>query len=331
LQSFHDELEKTNPDLWRSLAGADFLKDKPAIDAIAVTEGPGLEPALWVGINFARVLSAIWNIPIVPIDHMEGHIVGSLIDPEALQGVWQALKPLPLPAVALLVSGGHTELVSINPANTEKDGDKGAFHYVILGQTKDDAVGEAFDKTARMLGLPYPGGPHISKLSHEAYEAGIPSPVTLPRPMIHSRDLDFSFSGLKTAVLYAVRDAEKAGIFGDKATPAQNDMFRKGMAYELEQSIADVLDAKLRSAIEKMGARSIIIGGGVSANHFLRQRFEKTAKKYDIPLLLPSLNATGDNALMIAIAGALEEEARLDRKLPAFDGELKAKGTKKLA
>jgi N6-L-threonylcarbamoyladenine synthase len=103
------------------------------------------------------------------------------------------------------------------------------------------------------------------------------------------------------------------------------------MAYELEQSIADVLDAKLRSAIEKMGARSIIIGGGVSANHFLRQRFEKTAKKYDIPLLLPSLNATGDNALMIAIAGALEEEARLDRKLPAFDGELKAKGTKKLA
>ncbi len=308
LESFRIELEKANPDLWESISHADFLKNIPVIDKIAVTEGPGLEPALWVGINFARVLSALWNIPVIPINHMEGHIVGSLLESDASDGAWQKLKALPLPALALLISGGHTELISI----------KNIGDYKIIGQTKDDAVGEAFDKAARLLGLPYPGGPHIAKLAHEAYEGKIPVPLILPRPMLKSGDLDFSFSGLKTAVLYAVRDEIKKN--GEKLS----DDFKKGLAYEFEQAAADVLDSKLRAAVEKTGARSIIIGGGVAANHVLRARFEKMANEFDIPIFLPSRHISGDNALMIALAGALDEKVGTD------GGKIHAQGTKRL-
>ena len=217
---------------------------------------------------------------------MEGHVVGSLLPSDAANGAWQKLHNLPLPSIALLISGGHTELVSI------KMGGKGVFRYEIIGQTKDDAVGEAFDKAARLLGLPYPGGPHIARLAQEAVEAekasrhrglhdamGVFS-VKLPRPMIKSGDLDFSFSGLKTAVLYAVRDAEKAGITGDKAKDsAKTEAWKRGLAREFENAVADVLDSKLRSAIDKIGAQSVIIGGGVAANHVLRARFEKDCKR----------------------------------------------------
>jgi N6-L-threonylcarbamoyladenine synthase len=322
--SFKVELEKANPDLWESLSHAEFLKNIPAIDCIALTEGPGLEPALWVGINFARVIGALWDIPIIPINHMEGHIVGSLLESDATNGAWQKLHELPLPSIALLISGGHTELVSINQA--DKNG--GAFHYKIIGQTRDDAVGEAFDKAARLLGLPYPGGPHIARLAQEAYEASHHKgphdttnafPVKLPRPMIKSGDLDFSFSGLKTAVLYAVRDEVKKN--GEKLS----DVFKRGVAYEFEQAVADVLESKLRMAIEKTGAQSIIIGGGVAANHVLRARFEKTAGEYGIPIFMPSRHISGDNALMIALAAALDE------KPPARGRELRADGTKRLS
>jgi N6-L-threonylcarbamoyladenine synthase len=319
LESFRIELEKANPDLWESISHAEFLKNIPSIDKIAVTEGPGLEPALWVGINFARVLGELWGIPIIPINHMEGHIVGSLLPSDAANGAWQKLKALPLPAIALLISGGHTELVSI------KKGGKGVFRYEIIGQTKDDAVGEAFDKAARLLGLPYPGGPHIAKLAHEAYEEKIPAPIKLPRPMLKSGDLDFSFSGLKTAVLYAVRDEIKKN--GEKLA----DTFKKGLAYEFEQAVADVLDAKLRSAIERTASRSIIIGGGVAANHVLRARFEDTAKEYGIPIFMPSRHISGDNALMIALAGALDRTRDDSEKPPAKGRELRADGTKRLS
>ncbi len=317
LDSFEPELEKSNPDLYESLIHADFLKNIPAIDSIAVTEGPGLEPALWVGINFARVLGALWGIPIIPIDHMEGHIVGSLLASDEPYGAWQKLKELPLPAIALLISGGHTELVSIKPIGK----------YDIIGQTKDDAVGEAFDKAARLLGLPYPGGPHIARLAHEAcqasrhgalHEAVAALQIKLPRPMIKSGDLDFSFSGLKTAVLYTVRDEVK------KNGETLSDTFKKGLSYEFEQAVADVLDAKLRAAVDKIGARAIAIGGGVAANHVLRARFESVAKEYDIPLFMPSRHISGDNALMIAIAGSLNMDTTGSR-------ELRADGTKKLA
>jgi len=319
LESFRADVERQNPELFESFAGADFLKTVPPIDRIAVTEGPGLEPALWVGINFARMLAALWSVPIIPVDHMEGHILGSLLPSDATNGVWQKLYDAPLPAIALLISGGHTELVKISKLG----------NYEILGRTKDDAVGEAFDKAARLIGLPYPGGPHLAELSHKAWEEKIPSPVKLPRPMLKSGDLDFSFAGLKTAVLYAVRDAagQKFPSANHPSTTDHfelSDTFKKGLAHEFEQAVADTLDGKLRMAIERIGAKSIIVGGGVSANHFLRQRFTATAGEYNIPIFMPSRHISGDNALMIAVAGALHHS---DAKTPRL---IRAHGTKRL-
>ncbi len=336
LESFRPEIAPQNPDLFESFEHADFLEAVPPIDRIAVTDGPGLEPALWVGINFARILGALWNIPIIPVNHMEGHIVGSLLESDAANGAWQRLKPIDFPAIALLISGGHTELVRIDgsersedkflqsrglePAKRPQARKERAFaplHYTILGQTKDDAVGEAFDKVARLLGLPYPGGPHISRLSYEAHEENIDSPVKLPRPMIRSGNLDFSFSGLKTAVLYAVRaNAEANG--------GLSDSFKKGLAREFEQAVMETLDSKLRAAIESVGARTIIVGGGVSANTALRACFEKTAGEFEIPLYLPSRHISGDNALMIALAGAMDSTEHI------ASTNLKAHGTKRL-
>lgn len=292
--------------LEKLLVEAHLSSDKPTINAIAVTEGPGLEPALWTGIVFAQELSKKWNVPVLPVNHMEGHIVGSLLTSDVADGTWQPLKTLPTPSLALLISGGHTELVSI-----EKIG-----LYKIIGRTKDDAVGEAFDKVARLLGLPYPGGPQISMLAHEAREKNIVSLVTLPRPMISSKDLDFSFSGLKTAVLYAIRGAEK--------TPdgKLSENFISGLCREFEDAVTETLTTKLRVAIEDTGAQSIIIGGGVAANITLRDQFEIIASEYGIPLFMPSKHISGDNALMIALAGAL------DTSKPSRT--LKAHGTKKL-
>ena len=280
--SFKVELERANPDLWESLSHAEFLKNIPAIDRIAVTEGPGLEPALWVGINFARILGALWNVPIIPVNHMEGHIVGSLLPSDAANGAWQKLHDLPLPSIALLISGGHTELVNSDYSNSIlalPNNDWIAFHYPIPSSAKQKTTPWAKPSTRPLdlLGLPYPGGPHIARLAHEAYLEKIPAPIKLPRPMIKSGDLDFSFSGLKTAVLYAVRD--------EIAKNGENlsDAFKKGLAHEFETAVSDVLDAKLRMAIEKTSAKSIIIGGGVAANHVLRARFEKTAENTVFP------------------------------------------------
>ncbi len=306
LEPFIKGLTQQNPDLFESLTHADFLKQIPKIDRIAVTEGPGLEPTLWVGIMFARILGALWKIPIIPVNHMEGHIVGSLLASDAPHGSWQRLKDLPMPAITLLISGGHTQLVLVPRLGS----------YEIVGETKDDAVGEAFDKVARLIGLPYPGGPHISKLADQAAAEHIESPVTLPRPMIASKDEDFSFSGLKTAVLYAVRDA------ADKETGALSDSFKKGLALEFETAVAETLSVKLKHAIDKHAAGSIIIGGGVSANRMLRERFAHIAEEYGIPLYMPSAHISGDNALMIALAGALD--ARPHATEPT------AQGTKRL-
>lgn len=307
---------------------------KPHIDAIAVTEGPGLEPALWTGIVFAERLANEWGVPVIPVNHMEGHIVGSLLNSDTPDGTWQKLKELPMPSLAFLISGGHTELVTItqqneggihipsNPAGADRWlpilGFTGmcmppSFCYTVIGATKDDAVGEAFDKVARVLGLPYPGGPQISRLAEEARAAGIASSVKLPRPMIHSKDLQFSFSGLKTAVLYAARDAEKAGVF--------DDIFKKGLAREFEDAVIETLSSKLRNALEQTSAQSLIIGGGVSANAMLRTAFEAIAQEFGIPIFMPSRHVSGDNALMIALAGSLSG---------APSSKLKAHGTKKL-
>ena len=275
--------------------------ETPKIDAIAVTYGPGLEPALWTGISFAKALSLIWNKPIIPINHMEGHILSVLL-PEAKIGL-KVKTRLSLPAVALLISGGHTELVLI----------KDWLKYKVIGHTRDDAVGEAFDKVARMLGLPYPGGPEISKMTAEFKGQ---KTITLPRPMIKSENLDFSFSGLKTAVLYLIK---KIGILSEET--------KREIAHEFEESVVEVLVSKTRRALEHYSVKSLIIGGGVIANKKIRSAFQ-TMTNEEFPklkLLVPHSELSTDNATMIAIAGYfrwLDKNARGKK----YSKNIKAKG-----
>lgn len=302
-----------NQDLLESFVDIEFLRHIPNIDRIAVTEGPGLEPALWVGISFGQILSELWSLPLIPVNHMEGHVIGSLLNNEIEMGKWVSLKKLNFPAISLLISGGHTELVEIAQNSSTQTF---PLSYKIIGQTKDDAVGEAFDKVARLLDLPYPGGPQISRLAKEAESENITVDFKLPRPMLNSADLDFSFSGLKTAVLYAVRDHKNA-------VGTVDDIFKKGLALEFELCVEEIFAKKLRNAIDKIGAQAIIVGGGVVANTRLRSSFEKIAKEYNLPLYLPSGHVSGDNALMIALAGAIDERV--------YNNPLKADGTKRLA
>jgi N6-L-threonylcarbamoyladenine synthase len=268
--------------------------DPPKIDAIAVTQGPGLEPALWVGLNFAKALALIWKTPVIPVNHMEGHMLASLLKPSEEDHM--TLSTPKFPALGLLVSGGHTELVLMR--------DWGS--YEIVGQTKDDAVGEAFDKVARILGLPYPGGPEIS----HAAETGRPNMYTLPRPMLHSKDYDFSFSGLKTAVLYMVKKIETL----DEQTKAD-------IAREFELACVDVLTTKTKRAIEEFGAQSVILGGGVSANKRLRETLASmiTEQFPGVDLYVPEAALSTDNALMIAIAAVLSpNQAKNPQELKAL-------------
>ncbi len=250
---------------------------RPPIDLIAVTSGPGLEPALWVGVNFAKALSQLWQIPVVPVDHMEGHILASIYD-------GHRLAPLAFPAVALLVSGGHTELILMR--------DWG--QYEKIGKTRDDAVGEAFDKVARLLGLPYPGGPEISKLAKEARAAHLPEYAKLPAPMLNSGDLDFSFSGLKTAVRNAVD--------GKNLTASE----RAALARDFEDVVVRVLVHKLTMAIDGFGIKSVVIGGGVAANNYLRSAVTALGAPTAYPdtsFYLPDPTLSTDNSIMIALAG----------------------------
>lgn len=258
--------------------------DEKDIEAIAVTQGPGLEPALWTGIAFAEDFGKLHSVPIIPINHMEGHIVSTLLFDSKPHQDFKKLKPFELPAMAVLISGGHTEIVHIEALGA----------YKVLGRTRDDAVGEAFDKVARMLGLPYPGGVQISALAEEARTENLPKTITLPRPMIHSKDLDFSFAGLKTSVLYLLQSTEKV-----------TDEIKKEIAREFEDAVTEVIISKTRTALESSGYKMLIIGGGVIANKHIREAFEKLASTFNIPLYLPASGLSGDNALMIALAGAL--------------------------
>lgn len=265
---------------------------KPDIDMIAVTQGPGLEPALWVGISFARALSYYWNIPLVGTNHMKGHIFSVLLNQTEIQ----------FPALALLLSGGHTEIVELNSLSDFK----------ILGKTKDDAVGESYDKVARMMGYEYPGGPKVAQLAQQARDTNILSgDIKLPRPMMHSKDFDFSFSGLKTAVLYTIRDLEHI-----------DDSIHMNIAHEFEQSVTDVILHKLQKVLEHKEYKSLIVSGGVIANTYLRSQIEKLSIKQNIPLLFPKINDSTDNAQMIAVAGAIESLTQNSQINP----ELKAQG-----
>ncbi len=271
------------PDLVATIETAKDAFPSLDFDCIAVTVGPGLEPCLWTGINFARALSVISGKPIVGANHMEGHIYSVLAGTTA-----ESASPIEFPALALLISGGHTELVHM----------EGYGQYKIVGKTRDDAVGEAFDKVARILGLPYPGGPKLSALASDARMRNIASPFPVPRPMLHSKDLDFSFSGLKTAVLY-----------GTQALGALSDEQKAGIARETEDAIVDVLRTKTETALENFPARTLIVGGGVIANTPIRTALASLAESRGVAFRMPTRELSTDNAVMIALAGAFGFQA----------------------
>jgi N6-L-threonylcarbamoyladenine synthase len=273
------------------------------IDYIAVTSGPGLPPALWVGVNSAKVISKILGgIPIYPINHMEGHIIGGIS--ENKNDVIEINK-LAYSALSLLISGGHTELVLSEAINK----------YKKIGETLDDAVGESYDKVARMLGLEYPGGPKVGMLAAEGRELqangiNIHSflPKSFPRPLLHSPDLNFSFSGLKTHILYLTNDLkEKYGELSDE--------MRMQIATEFEYTVRDVFMKKLEKAVYKNNIQTVIVGGGVASNNFLRSNFLQLADKLNIKIYISSKELSTDNALMIALTAAMH----IDKDLPSTE------------
>jgi N6-L-threonylcarbamoyladenine synthase len=301
--------EKLHEILYREEGLADELitfaekHERPEIDLITVTSGPGLEPALWVGVNFAKAISLLMNVPVVPVNHMEGHILASIFDVEEDD----KLSQVSFPAISLLISGGHTELILMKTW-----GD-----YTKIGQTLDDAVGEAFDKVARMMGLEYPGGPKISKLASEARRKKLPAFKELPRPMLHSKDLNFSFSGLKTAVLYAIDKKELS------------DEEKESLSRDFEDAALEVLLKKTSMAMEEHGAQTLIVGGGVSANQYFRQEFNRhylTAFP-DTTVYFPNPGLSTDNSIMIALAGHAKAA---NASNPAAASFIKADGNKSL-
>lgn len=247
-----------------------------AIDFITVTAGPGLEPALWTGIGFAKELAKKYKKPLIGANHLEGHLYSFLLtqiaSPES-----RITRDL-FPSVALIVSGGHTVLLRMESFSKWKR----------LGETRDDAAGEAFDKVARLLELPYPGGPEVEKLARK----GDANAITFPRPMIHDKNYDFSFSGLKTAVLYYVRES-----------PVADNESRAKIAASFQQAAIDVLIAKTIRAVRESGGRSIILCGGVAANKKLRNDMKREAKKMGVQFFVPDFKYNLDNAAMIGAAG----------------------------
>lgn len=244
------------------------------LDGIAYTQGPGLAGALLVGASVAAALGYALNIPIVGVHHMEAHLLSPLL-----------ASPAPaFPFIALLVSGGHTQLMAV----------QGPGEYELLGETRDDAAGEAFDKTAKLLGLPYPGGPALAKLA----ESGDARRFRLPRPMLDRDTLDFSFSGLKTAVLNLIQHQG-----GNSALiPPQE---RADIAAAVQEAIVDVLTVKSKRAVSKTGMSRLVVAGGVGANRRLRERIDAAGKTAGFEVFYPPVELCTDNGAMIAFAGAL--------------------------
>jgi N6-L-threonylcarbamoyladenine synthase len=243
------------------------------LDAVAYTEGPGLAGALLVGASVATGIAYGLGVPAVGIHHLEGHLLSPLLSD----------RPPAFPFVALLVSGGHTQLMEV----------AGVGRYALLGETADDAAGEAFDKTAQLLGLGYPGGPALAQLA----DTGRPGRFTLPRPVIASGDLDFSFSGLKTAVATLIRGR------------SLDDAARADLAAEFQEAIVDVLAAKCRAALAATGHRRLVVAGGVGANRRLRERLDAAAAAEPFEVFYPELELCTDNGAMIAYAAARRLEA----------------------
>jgi N6-L-threonylcarbamoyladenine synthase len=270
-----DHIRRVLPLLDQSLAQAGLKMSD--IDALAFTQGPGLAGALLVGSAFAKSLAQGLNLPSIGVHHLEGHLLSPLLGQTAPQ----------FPFIALLVSGGHTQLMKVSSIG----------QYELLGETLDDAAGEAFDKTAKLLGLDYPGGAAISKLAEKG-RIGI---FDLPKPMLHSGDLDFSFSGLKTAVLNQVKKFEERKIT-DSTEVAQ---FHADLARSFVDAIVAVLVSKSEKALKQTGYKHLVLAGGVGANMQLRNALNAKAQKNGFEVHYPPLELCTDNGVMIAFAGAL--------------------------
>jgi N6-L-threonylcarbamoyladenine synthase len=248
---------------------ADAGSDRDSIDGVAYTAGPGLIGALLVGAGFAASLSFAWGKPALGIHHLEGHLLAPLLEP----------NPPDFPFLALLVSGGHTQLIDVAALGA----------YRILGETLDDAAGEAFDKTAKLLGLPYPGGAALARLAQSGREGR----CVFPRPMLDRPGLDFSFSGLKTAALVALRGREL------------DDATRADVARGFEEAVVETLAEKCRRALEQTGHRRLVVAGGVGANSRLRERLSDVVRPFGAQLYFPRVEFCTDNGAMIALAGCM--------------------------
>ncbi len=285
------------------------------LDAIAVTVGPGLEPALWAGIEFARALHAELKVKnpdlkLIGVNHLEGHLYSFLLPKKTGIPNSELRISNVFPAIALIVSGGHTILLKMDSMTKWKK----------LGETLDDAVGEAFDKVARMLSLPYPGGPEIQRLA----EKGNPDVIPFPRPMLRHKSYNFSYSGLKTSVLYYLRDnsdvlrsrnsdSAKGGRRSPRVTKAD-------VAASFQAAALEPLVAKAARAAMEFKARSIILSGGVAANRALRKKLQVESKKLKVNFLAPPMDFNTDNAVMIAAAGYMGHLRKKKRKLAANGG-----------
>ena len=265
-----DHVRKTLPLLDEVMREAQC--DPAAIDAIAYTAGPGLVGALMVGATLARALAFAWQVPALGVHHMEGHLLAPMLEEESP----------PFPFVALLVSGGHTQLVRVD----------GIGQYSMLGESLDDAAGEAFDKAAKMLGLPYPGGPHIARLALD----GDPERFDFPRPMVNRPGLDFSFSGLKTYTLNTVQACRDAGELTEQD--------KCDIARAFEEAVVQTLTIKCRRALRQENLKTLVIAGGVSANTNLRTTLESALAKEGMRVFYPAPAFCTDNGAMIAYAGA---------------------------
>jgi N6-L-threonylcarbamoyladenine synthase len=260
-----DHVRKLLPLIEGALAEAGT--DARDIDGIAYTAGPGLVGALLVGASVARSLAFAWEKPAIGVHHLEGHLLAPMLEPEAPS----------FPFLALLVSGGHTLLAEV----------RGIGDYQIIGASVDDAAGEAFDKTAKLLGLSYPGGPALAKLA----DSGQPGRFKFPRPMLDRPGLDFSFSGLKTAVVVATRDLQL------------DDALRADVAAEFQRAVVDTLAAKCERALEQTGFESLVVAGGVGANRALRSELARLGQRRNVRVYYPRPEFCTDNAAMIAYAG----------------------------
>ena len=265
-----DHIRKTLPLIEEVIEKAGI--DTSEIEGVAYTAGPGLVGALLVGAAIGRTLGMAWDVPTIGVHHMEGHLLAPMLEPE----------PPEFPFVALLVSGGHTQLVKVG----------GIGRYELLGESLDDAAGEAFDKVGKMLGLPYPGGPHVAKLAQH----GDPTRFNFPRPMINRPGLDFSFSGLKTYVRNTITSLRDES--GELAEQDAADIARA-----FEEAVVNTLSIKCRRALEETGYKKLIIAGGVSANLRLREVLEEAMAKVDGRLFYAQLKYCTDNGAMIAYAG----------------------------